>query len=768
MSIHNRQPNVTIDQLVPRLNKARRGSNGWTACCPAHNDSNPSLSIATGSDGRILLHCHRGCEPANIRRALGITLAQLFPDSPTQPTRTANPALPATAGSNWRDIAERQAVQLSPKRRTDLAEVLHLPVWATEALPLLGSGRDTEGDKCEFWSFPEYDGSGAVIGISRRYRRGDKKAMKRSKRGLTLAALWRPRALERNLVLVVEGGSDVLACAAAGLPVVGRPSATGGVNYLADLFHDLTTEVRILVVGENDKKPDGSWPGQEGAIRTARNLSEKLHRPIEAVLPPEDSKDSRAFLTARAKPTDTREFWAVQGNEYLTLLLANVLIVECQAGEITSPQPESPPDPPEPEEPAKPDPSIPTDPGPFPEQLLEVPGFVGEVMGYTLATAHRRQPLIALAGALALLGVLTGRKVCDELNTRTNLYVLGIVPSGGGKDRPREVNKEILAAANAIPMGKETIASAAGLVSAVDQQPASLFQIDEFGRYLKTMADPRSAPHLAGIITKLMTLYSSAGTHFSGDTYADVRMNKTIEQPHVCLLGSSVPRSFYESLTTENVTDGFLSRTLIFEVDGVPPKERRSKRPPLPASIAEQAQWWVSYQPGGNLSGEYPRPRTVETIDEARQILDQFDDEAEEYRRVLGDPYGSLWTRAGEKANKLALLYACSRDAQQPIIDAPAACWACELSRYLTRRMAFLASQRVADGEYDAKRLCILRVIREAGGGGIDRATLTRRTQFIKKRERDEILEAQQEAEDIVLQNVTTRGRPRQVFVSRR
>lgn len=41
-----------------------------SACCPAHDDHSPSLSISTGDDGRLLLHCFAGCDFRDIRAAL--------------------------------------------------------------------------------------------------------------------------------------------------------------------------------------------------------------------------------------------------------------------------------------------------------------------------------------------------------------------------------------------------------------------------------------------------------------------------------------------------------------------------------------------------------------------------------------------------------------------------------------------------------------------------------------------------------------------------
>ena len=50
------------------------------ARCPAHNDHTPSLSVAVGSDGRILLRCHAGCPTSEVVEALGLTMADLQPE----------------------------------------------------------------------------------------------------------------------------------------------------------------------------------------------------------------------------------------------------------------------------------------------------------------------------------------------------------------------------------------------------------------------------------------------------------------------------------------------------------------------------------------------------------------------------------------------------------------------------------------------------------------------------------------------------------------
>jgi hypothetical protein len=66
--------------LISRLRGVRRyGGDRWTARCPAHDDHNPSLSIAH-RDGRWLLKCFADCPIEAITAALRLKVSDLFDD----------------------------------------------------------------------------------------------------------------------------------------------------------------------------------------------------------------------------------------------------------------------------------------------------------------------------------------------------------------------------------------------------------------------------------------------------------------------------------------------------------------------------------------------------------------------------------------------------------------------------------------------------------------------------------------------------------------
>ncbi len=403
------------------------------------------------------------------------------------------------------------------------------------------------------------------------------------------------------------------------------------------------------------------------------------------------------------------------------------------------------------------------DPGPFPEHLLHVPGLIEQVVAYNLATATRPQPVLALAAGVCLQAVLAARKVRDERGNRTNLYSVGVAPSGAGKDHARKVNKNVLFAADMVEHeGNEDLASDAGLVTAVETEPAILFQIDEFGRFLRTIGDPKKAPHLFNVLTALMKLYSSADTIFRGKAYADAKRNKVVDQPCVSVYGTTVPEHFYESLTADSLSDGFIARLLVFEATATPARQRAKARP-VPEAIKQAAAWWGSFKPGGNLAGEHPEPLVVDATPEAGALFDAL---AATVDAELGRPDQagrSLWARAEEKACRLALVYACSANAPKPVIDAAAARWACDLSEYLTRRMLYIAHEWVADGVFDARQKRVLRIVRKADGK-ISRSELCRKTQWLTQRERQEVIDNLLETGQIEQVTEETATKPRVVY----
>jgi putative DNA primase/helicase len=80
MSISNPVDRVVAALEAHRFHPKANGK-GWMALCPAHDDHDPSLSVCEGDDGRVLVHCHAGCDTSEVLSSLGLRTSDLFVDS---------------------------------------------------------------------------------------------------------------------------------------------------------------------------------------------------------------------------------------------------------------------------------------------------------------------------------------------------------------------------------------------------------------------------------------------------------------------------------------------------------------------------------------------------------------------------------------------------------------------------------------------------------------------------------------------------------------
>ena len=71
-----------IEQILGRLQKVKKtGKSKWLACCPAHGDKSPSLSIMQNETGKVFVHCFAGCAGDSVMASIGMTLSDLYPDT---------------------------------------------------------------------------------------------------------------------------------------------------------------------------------------------------------------------------------------------------------------------------------------------------------------------------------------------------------------------------------------------------------------------------------------------------------------------------------------------------------------------------------------------------------------------------------------------------------------------------------------------------------------------------------------------------------------
>ncbi|MBT5663955.1 MAG: hypothetical protein HOJ06_01340 [Rhodospirillaceae bacterium] len=140
----------------------------------------------------------------------------------------------------------------------------------------------------------------------------------------------------------------------------------------------------------------------------------------------------------------------------------------------------------------------------MPEELLNPPGILGDMVAFYNATARARQPGFAVQTALAIGSIICSRNYQTTKNNFSSLYFLNVAKSGSGKEHIKTVIDEVLTAAGMEDlMNGSGYTSAGAVFSTLLRKPRHLTIIDEFGRYLEAAANNKNT-NLLEANTQLM------------------------------------------------------------------------------------------------------------------------------------------------------------------------------------------------------------------------------------------------------------------------
>ena len=227
-----------VEKILALLENVKASGEGFTALCPAHSDTESSLSVGQGKDGRALIKCFAGCGIEDIVEAIGLTVSDLFP-----------------------------AKVAKAKEKPTTSDGLTVEQYA-EAKGLAGSFLGENGvdqiylNRTPVVRIPYMDTDGSVASVRMRLALdGESKFRWKTGSRPRLYGLWRLRQLESKYMILVEGESDAQTLWFNNFPALGIPGAATWDENWAEYLDSFQ---RLYVVVEPDK-------GGEAVLRWLRN-----------------------------------------------------------------------------------------------------------------------------------------------------------------------------------------------------------------------------------------------------------------------------------------------------------------------------------------------------------------------------------------------------------------------------------------------------------------------------------------------------------------
>lgn len=376
-----------------------------------------------------------------------------------------------------------------------------------------------------------------------------------------------------------------------------------------------------------------------------------------------------------------------------------------------------------------------------------LPGALGAIFDYIVVGSVSPQPVLALGASLAFCASVIGQRVIiNEYETSPNIYALGIAASGAGKDWPMKAIHRMAHAAGmtADLTGVENLTSDAGVEASVNAAPRQVMLIDEISHALRAISDPRSPPHMKGIVATFLKLFTSSGSRYKSKNYADLDKVKIINKPCVSMFATCTPKGFLSALNQDDIESGLLSRVVVFDVGSHDPIPDKPGARDVPEKIVKWMHAWRAVAPIPDpirrIGGEAViDPRPVMMTPDADAIYEDFKIEMYEARQAAKKSgKDALFVRAHEYALKFALIRACAvwpemsdiSDAciineENLKIDAAAMRWAVDLSRACLSKM-IETSDDIASTDFEKNRVLLKRAIKSAGVRGLTDRDLAR------------------------------------------
>jgi len=386
-------------------------------------------------------------------------------------------------------------------------------------------------------------------------------------------------------------------------------------------------------------------------------------------------------------------------------------------------------------------------------ESLKLEGLINDTVRYILQDSWQPQPILALLNTLAFAGAVFGRRYASPLDTRTNIYLIGIADTGCGKDTSRKrIAKLAELAGLGDFIGSNAIRSDTGIARSLASNPCQVLHLDEYGKFLQALSDPKANVHHKSVIKLFMQLYSDSSAVYKHGEYADVKNKQVvIHNPNLCVYGTTTEKDYVKALHRDAIESGELNRTVAIKVNAV----NRVRVDSIAKADDDLIAAWnrFSLENSGlnsmlNSPTIPPEPIIVEWGD-CNDLQWDIANEQDLFIRDEPNGLGALWVRRHENIIKIAMIFAIARNKLMPEFKKQDFEIAKKIVDSSIKYMCHLANNHISDSEYEGLQQKILKYLKTKPNG-VGMTDLNNKFRSIKARERREMLA------DMVNQGVIT------------
>lgn len=376
---------------------------------------------------------------------------------------------------------------------------------------------------------------------------------------------------------------------------------------------------------------------------------------------------------------------------------------------------------------------------------LEVPGPLGDTVRWITKYAIYEQPMLALLNVLSFAGAVFGRKYCSPINTRTNLYMVGVARTGGGKEHSVRMIETLSLNADLMSfIGSNSIRSDVGILKSLIANSSQIFHLDEFGMLLQGLSDNHAPSHKQAIIKMLTMLYSkSSGVYDHGERADSKGSPLVVNYPNLCIYGTSTEESYAKALRRSAIQSGELNRFIV-----IPSRDKPLPRRDTPLAEQDPAlvEWWEGFSPKNqpttpamaNCARMSPKPIVV-GWGECEEL--QYRINCEQADKCNSpDPMRDLWSRMYENTIKIAMIFAIARNPEAPEMSKLDFDYAYSIVRTSIDYMVSLARYSMSETPHEVACNEILKIIRARPKNGLSRSEIARNFRKYNKKQIDDAL----------------------------